>query len=184
LFNNLLKMKKGQVHVTETILVVFIVLIILIIGVVGYYRFSFEKNKSLEGELSERAATIMLAKAVNLDELACGDGDCVDAGKFLPFRRVLGEDLGRFRSIFGRKKIVFRQIYPVLDGSVLEVECDTANYIQMDYPNNCGKWTVYEFNPDNEYGSKISTIVSLYYPEFDRYVVGRLEIDHYDTIRK
>jgi len=175
-------MKKGQIHISETILVVFVVIIIILVGVIFYFRFTIARNEALPYELSERQATIMLAKAVNLDEIACSEEDCVDTAKFLPFKRVLAEDYDRFKKIFGRKKIVFRIIYPEPEESVKDVECGVAEYIQVEYPENCGKWTLYEFNPENELGAKISTVVSLYFPETDQYKVGRLEIEHYGSI--
>lgn len=175
--------KKGQVHVSETILVLFVVVIILMMGVTIYFKFSVEKSKTLAEELSEEQATIMLAKAVGLEELSCEGLGCMDTSKFLPFKRVLGEDFGRYKRMFGRKRIVVKELYPV-DDSVKEVECDVVKYIQMEYPENCGSWVIYDYNPENEPAAKVSTIVSLYYPEFDEYRVGRLEIEHYGDIRR
>jgi hypothetical protein len=176
--------KKGQVHISETVLVLFVVIVILMLGVVVYFRFAVERNKNTPFELSERRATIMLVKTVSLDELACTNEHCVDTAKFLPFQRVLGVEFDRFKRIFGRKKIVFRVIYPEPEEKVKDVECDVSKYIQVEYPQNCGKWTIYEYHPENNVSSKISTPVSLYYPEFDKYVVGRLEIEHYGEIKK
>ncbi len=176
--------KKGQVHVSETILVLFVVVVILMLGVTVYFKFSVEKTKSLAEELSEEQATIMLAKAVNLEELSCEGLGCMDTSKFLPFKRVLGEDFSRYKRIFGRKKIVIRELYPELGDSVENEECSVVNYIQVEYPENCGVWTIYDYNPENEPAAKVSTIVSLYYPEFDEYRIGRLEIEHYGDIRR
>ncbi len=172
--------KKGQIHITETLLVVFVMVIMIIIGVIIYFKFSLEESKSLEYELSERQATIMLAKVMTLDELACSDEDCIDTAKILPFKRALGENFNRYKKIFGRKKIVLKILYP--DG--VDEECDITKYIQVDYPNNCGIWSIYEYNPENELGAKISSIVSLYFPELDKYYVGRLEIEHYGSIKE
>ena len=157
--------KKGQVHVSETILVLFVVVIILMMGVTIYFKFSVEKSKTLA------------------EELSCEGLGCMDTSKFLPFKRVLGEDFGRYKRMFGRKRIVVKELYPV-DDSVKEVECDVVKYIQMAYPQNCGSWVIYDYNPENEPAAKVSTIVSLYYPEFDEYRVGRLEIEHYGDIRR
>jgi hypothetical protein len=177
-------MKKGQVHISETILVMFVIVVIIMMGVVVYFKFTVEKNKNLPYELSERQATIMLAKAAELDELACSEKDCMDTAKFLPFKKVLQEEITRFRKTFGRKKIVVRIIYPEPDESVKDKECGVSEYIQVEYPSNCGMWTLYEFNPDNELPAKVSSVVSLHFPENDQYVVGRLEIEHYGSIKK
>ncbi len=176
--------KRGQVHISETILVVFIIIIIILLGVVVYFRFAVEKNKNIPYELSERQATILLAKATSLEEFACSQEECLDTAKFLPFKRVLSEDYGRYQKIFGRKKITISILYPEQDPSVKDVECEVTKYIQVEYPNNCGTWTLYEFNPEHELGAKVSTVVSLYFPEFDKYMVGRLEIEHYGSIKR
>jgi hypothetical protein len=175
--------KKGQIHISETILVVFVMVILIIIGVVTYFKFSLEKSKTLEYELSERQATIMLAKIMNLDELACSDEDCIDTAKILPFKRALGGNFERYKKIFGRKKIVLNVLYPE-PGTEAGVECDITKYIQVEYPNNCGIWEIYDYNPENELGAKISSIISLYFPEIDKYYVGRLEIEHYGSIKE
>ena len=177
-------MKKGQVHVSETMLVMFVVVVIILLGVVVYFKFAIERNKSLPDELSERQATIMLAKAVNLEEFACSNEDCMDTAKFLSFKKVLLKDYGRYQKIFGRKKITLSIIYPEPEDSVKDVECDVSRYIPVEYPENCGKWILYDFNPENELGAKVSTVVSLYFPEVDEYKVGRLEIEHYGSIQR
>ena len=176
--------KKSQVHVSETILVLFVVIVILMMGVVVYFKFSVEKNKDLAEELSEEQATIMLAKAVGLEELSCDGAGCIDTAKFLPFKRVLGEEFDMYNRIFGRKRITITEVYPIPHDSVIGVECDVIKYIQVEYPKNCGKWTIYDYNPEGEVGAKVSTLVSLYYPEFDEYRIGRLEIEHYGDIRR
>ena len=178
-----MRFKKSQIHISETILVLFVVIVIIMLGVVVYFRVVVENNKNLEYDISERQATIMLAKVLSLDELSCGDDFCVDAGKFIPFKRALGEDFDYFKRIFGRKKITFNRIYPE-PGLNKDVECDIARYIQVEYPFNCGKWTIYDNNPDNELGAKVSSVVSLYFPEIDEYMIGRLEIEHYGSFKK
>ena len=170
-------------QLTETVLVVFVIILILIVGVVVYFRYSAEKVRTMGEELSEREASIMLVKAVGLDELGCDAEDCMDVAKFLAFKRAVGEDFERFRRIFGSKKISVRLVYPVPDELIAEQECDVAHYIQVEYPENCGVWSLYEHNPKNEIGRKVSSLVSLYFPEFDEYMIGRLEIEHYGTIQ-
>lgn len=174
--------KKGQIHLTETTLVVFIVIIIILLGIIFYYRVSISKVETLGEELSEREASIMLVKAMNLDEISCDREDCLDTAKFLGFEKALNKDFNRFKDIFGRKKIIVRQVYPALNVAFQGQECDVAHYVQVEYPNNCDTWNLYEFNPENKIGRKVSSIVSLYFPEFDEYRIGRLEIEYYGGI--
>tara|TARA_Y100000310_G_scaffold340265_1_gene435406 strand:- start:3108 stop:3656 length:549 start_codon:yes stop_codon:yes gene_type:complete len=174
--------KKGQVHISETMLVLFIIVVLMIMGMIMYYKFSIEGYRSKAEELSEREATIMLAKAMNLDEIACTNLDCLDTSKFLPFEKAVEKDFERFRLIFGRKKITVERIYPVPDVGAAGVECNVVKYIWVGYPQNCAKWTLYWYNPENEPGRKISSVVSLYFPEIDEYMIGRLEIEHYGSI--
>jgi len=174
--------KKGQIHMTETTLVVFVVIIILLLGIIFYYRFNISKVEILGEELSEREASIMLVKAMNLDEISCDGGECLDTAKFLGFKKALSGDFNSFMNIFGRKKITVKQVYPVLDFNVQGQECDVPHYIQVEYPDNCDTWTLYEYNPDKKKGRKVSSLVSLYFPEFEEYRVGRLEIEYYGSI--
>ncbi|MDP3917032.1 MAG: hypothetical protein Q8Q42_01975 [Nanoarchaeota archaeon] len=179
-----MKFKKSQIHISETMLVLFVVIVIIMLVVVLYFRITVENNKNLENDISEREATIMLAKVLSLDEISCNNDFCVDAGKFIPFKRALGDNFDYFRKIFGRKKITFRRVYPEPDFTVKDIECDISKYIQEIYPFNCGKWIIYENNPEGEMGTKVSSVVSLYFPEIDKYMVGRLEIEHYGSIKK
>ena len=176
--------KKAQIHISETMLVLFVVILIILAGMIVYFRFSIEKIKAVPEELSEREATIMLAKVMNLDEVACSEEDCIDAAKFLPFERAMADDFSRFNRIFGRKKITIFRIFPEVAEGLKDVECDVSRYIQVEYPENCGKWTIYSHNPEGEPGAKVSSVVSLYFPEFDEYMVGRLEVEHYDDVRR
>ncbi len=176
-------MKKGQVHISETILVLFVVIVIILLGMIVYFRFSIEKNKALADELSEEEATVLLAKVNNLGEFSCSDEECMDTSKFLPFRKALGEDIQFYRNVFGRKKITFKRIYPEPSDDVKDMECDVSKYIQLEYPNNCAVWSVYDYNPENALGPSISVPISLYFPEIDEYHIGRLEIQHFGDIR-
>ncbi len=179
--NNLLK-KRGQVHISETMLVMFVVVVIILLLIVIYFRFAAERNKQLPDELSERQATILLTQTVALPEFACATDDCIDTAKFLPFQQILGEHNVHYKQVFGAKSVTFTQLYPPPPTTSVGVECDIAHYIQVDYPNNCDTWTVYDYNPENKPGAVVSTIVALYFPEIDIYRVGRLSIAHYGSI--
>jgi hypothetical protein len=176
--------RKGQIHISESILVLFVLILIILAGMVIYFRFSIEKVKDAPYELSERESTILLAKITNMDEVSCSEMDCLDAGKFLPFQRAMGKESMRFNRIFGRKKITVYRIFPEVRDELKDVECGISNYIQVEYPENCGKWTIYEHNPENELGGKISSVVSLYFPEMGEYMVGRVEVEHYGDVRR
>jgi hypothetical protein len=183
-FNILNGKRKGQIHISETILVLFILILIILSGIVIYFRFSIERVKNAPYELSERESTILLSKIMNLDEVSCSEKDCLDAGKFLPFNRAMNKEFNRFNRIFGRKKVTVYRIFPEVSEELKNVECDVSKYIQVDYPENCGKWTLYDHNPENEVGGKISTVASLFFPEFNDYMVGRVEVEHYGDIRR
>jgi hypothetical protein len=175
--------KKSQIHLVETIMVMFVVIALIVLGLTVYFKYSFEKNKDVPYELSERDATILLTKFLSLSEISCDGLDCVDASKFLAIQRVSQDDLKKIQRIFGKKKIVIRRIFPIPD--VSEVECDILKYLNVEYPDNCDHWIIYDYAdyyPIDESGGIISTPISLYFPETDKYEIGRLEIEHYGKL--
>lgn len=169
--------KHGQVHINETILVLFMVIIIILIGITVYYKLSLSSLQQLGEDLSERDASILLAKAATLPELRCDHDECLDTAKFLPFQRLAQHDT-YYRQALGNKKIAITQLYP----PTTPAPCDILHTSQADYPDTCDTWTLYEHNPAREPPRILSTIVSLYFPETKEYRIGRLTIEHYGSI--
>ena len=169
-------MKRGQLEINETLLVLFIIVIIIVIGVFVYFRFSLANVEKIAGELSEQESTVLLASVKMLNEIQSSHKDCVDTSKLIPFKTLLQQERDYYNSILGYKKIVFEQLYPVVG----EGECDVGMYSQEEYPNNCTSWIDYDRRP-SKVGKRIvmSTIVSLYFPEIEENRIGKLEVTSY-----
>jgi len=172
-----LKMKKGQIEINETLMVLFVIVVIIIIGMFVYFRFSLANVEKLGSELSEEESTILLASASALQEIRCSEDECVDTSKFIPFMDHLKKDNEYYNKLLGYKKIVFEQVYPDVQS---QGECNLELYSQEDYPENCRYWVLYDNKPQKT-GQKItiSTFVSLYFPEINEHRIGRLEVTTY-----
>lgn len=169
------EMKKGQIEINETILVIFIFIVLVLIGLVVFNRFTLQGIEDM-ADKNERVMYVnMLAIVPGMAELKCSsqasDIECLDTLKLLAFERQQQE----YISQFGWKQIVVEVVYP--DVGVLKgIKCTNANY------PNCGFWLLYENKPVLV-GSEeiISSPVSLYYPFGDQYGIGRLKITAYNV---
>lgn len=164
------KSTKGQVQITETLLVLFAITIIIILGVFLFYRYNIQSLSEKGESLDEQQASVLLARISSMPEFECSLDNCMDASKFLPF-----ENLARLRDysgIFGRKRIVVEQVYPEASA---DKECTAQIYNQVDYPDNCNRWTLYNNAGDETY--IISTPVALYFPETEEYRLGILKAE-------
>ncbi len=168
---------KGQVELNETLLVLFFIVVIIIIGVVFYFKVFQEKVKEKGEELSEQEASVLLASITSMGEISCSNEDCVDTSKLVPFGNLARNKIDYYKGLLGNKKITIYNIYP----SAREGLCDNRAYNSIEYPENCNHWVIYENNayPGRGEGLKISTPISLYYPENNEYKIGRLEIEFY-----
>ena len=172
-----LKYSKGQIEINETILVMFFIVIIIVIGIVFYYRVFQENIKGKGEELSEQEASVMLASISKMSEISCSNEDCIDAAKLIPFSSLAKSNRDFYSGILGNKKVTIYNRYP----STNEGLCDSRKYNAFEYPENCNYWVLYDYELANSGGRgiKISTPVSLYYPESDEYRIGELEIEIY-----
>ena len=171
------KQKTGQIHLNETILVVFVVLLIIFIGIFLFYRYSLASIEDTANTLSEQDATVLLAAFPNLAELRCHHTTCLDTAKFIPFMTLVRNHQLFYAQLLGKKTIRIEQLYPE---PTSEDVCSLRHYQQIAYPLNCKSWTLYDNKPP-QYTSKpvISTIVSLYFPETHTYHIGRMIIEVY-----
>ena len=168
----------GQIHLNETFLVLFLVVILLFLGIIFYGKFL---TKTIEGRaevLSERESTLFLARFTSLAEVRCSQEACLDTGKFLPFQALAeGRYQAFYRGLFGYQKITVEQLYPA---AVTQTLCTPSLYQHGDYPTTCSRWLLYAYQPASLKGTqKLSSIVSLYYPETDTYSIGRVTLEVY-----
>ena len=169
-----LKYSKGQIELNETLLVLFFIVIILIMGVIFYFRVFQENVEEKAEELSEQEASVLLASITNMAEISCSNEDCIDTSKLIPFSNLIRTKFDYYKAILGNKKITVYNMYP----STNKGKCDSKTYSSLEYPENCNYWIIHD-SQINKDGIKISTPVSLYYPEIDEYRIGSLEIEIY-----
>lgn len=171
-----LKYSRGQIELNETILVMFFVVIIIIIGIILYFKVFQEKITETGERLSEQEASVLLASIASMPEISCSNEDCIDTSKLIPFSNLARTRNDYYKNSLGNKRIQIKSVYPKTENKI----CNNEDYSSFQYPENCGYWILYENNPSRKSGIKISSPVSLFYPEIDEYRIGILEIEVYE----
>jgi len=155
-------MKKGELQLQETILVLFIFFIILSMVLVVVYRFTNASIEDAREDLMDNDVFSLLMSLPNqLSYSYLGsDYNAVDTS------RLFNLNL----SHLGYKKIIIEQVYPLGSG----VECSLINY------PNCDQFILYD-RTNNILKNKIikDVPISLYYPLEDQFKSGRLIIETY-----
>ncbi|MFP4523775.1 MAG: hypothetical protein ACLFO2_00470 [Candidatus Woesearchaeota archaeon] len=112
-------LKRGQLQIGESIIVIILILIILVIALVFSARMAEEKYKVQvsgfqEGDSVETAQTV-----TNLFELKCDKEGlkttCIDKHKAMAFANLLEDNetaKGYYSQLFFDSKVVLNQIYP------------------------------------------------------------------------
>ena len=171
------KSTKGQIEINETILVTFIISIILVLLIFVYYKYTISSIESSGSKLSEQEALVQLSFITKYPELSCKNANCIDMLKAVSFKQVYNQNKDYYLRTFGKKRITVEQIYPQ---PKTEDECNSQKFNQIDYPNNCKFWVIYEEIPPT-YTSKQKTSIptSIFFPESDEFRLGRLNIEVY-----
>jgi len=155
-------MKKGELQIQETILVMFIFLIVLSMILVMVYRFTNASIENAREDLRDNEIFSLLMTLPNqLSYSYLGsDYNAVDTS------RLFGLNL----TYLGYKTIIIEQVYPQGSGA----ECSLINY------PNCDQFILYEKNSNVLKNKIIKDVpISLYYPLEDQYRAGRLIIENY-----
>ena len=167
---------KGQFEISESLLVLFVIVLIIAIGTFLYYRYSIQHIHQQGQVLQEEQASLLLARITAMPEIGCDRADCVDTAKLIPFHSLTRSQLKDYSNVFGTQRIVIYQLYPVTQ----HFPCDTLTYQSIGYPENCDSWEIYSNKPQQITATtKISKIVSLYFPELHAYRIGKVEIETY-----
>ena len=156
-------MRKGEVQLSESILVIFFVMVIIILGLIVFYRFSLNSLHDYEREYREQqllSDLITIPNEFGYTYLG-SSSNAIDTSKLR-----LYDDWD-----YGFKKIVLKQAYPVVSD---EIECSPQNY------PNCNAFIVYDRqNPRLKNILIESRPVSLYFPLDETYKAGKLTISYY-----
>jgi len=114
-----LRNKKGQLHLTETIAVLFIFFVLIVFGLIFYFKYQQYSLKEEQEQLVISNAIRTTSKVLFLPELQCSKGaaepedNCIDLMKVRHVAEVFDRHLtDYYYPIFGYSKIVINQIYP------------------------------------------------------------------------
>ncbi len=113
------KSKKAQMHITETIGVLFIFFILVAFGLIFYYKYTDQAMKEEHRQAVADRAVKTALEVFTLPELACTRGDaeledyCVDMAKVRHLNETFNEHLADYYfKLFGYAKIKVVELYP------------------------------------------------------------------------
>lgn len=149
-------MKKAQIQMMETVIVLFIFFIILALSLIFLFKFNNDSTQKLVQEYAQNDLYNLLLEVPNLPTLKCSflssEEECMDTIKMLtPLKD------------YGKIKIEVQKI-----GTNATLKCNTRTYPK------CDVFILYNGNPITH--NQISTPVSIYYPLTKEYYMGILRI--------
>ncbi len=169
----------------EMFMVIFVLFLIMGVGMYYFYKFSLSSLKDTGADTCIQTSSEQLSSMLNLPEVICSiqghSKPCVDVAKIMAFRNSTSvKSLSRG---ICKKSITFVQVYPPIMNETRDVECGEDKFRSPDFPNNCGKWTVYEPDEKTKKESKskplLETPVSLYFPTTREFRIGKLQLRMY-----
>ena len=168
MYNNILR--KGQLQIQETMLVLIVFAVIFMIAFIFYYRFTTESIKNENIRFNDERFSLLTNNLPNMAEFKCTSNkqeeECLDALKLIAFKEVFSE----YRQEFGASKLTIKVIYPETNEKI----CEKGNL------NDCGIFNLYEVNTNNVKNvKKVSTPISIFYPNEKLYKIGVLEVEWY-----
>ncbi len=118
-----MKLKKGQIQMTETVAVLFIFFVLLIFGMIFYYKYVGFSLKEEQQAAVERRAAEVVTKTIFLPEIQCTTGNlqqnvyCLDVMKMNVLPTVMSEHLEDYYfSIFSFATVTVEELYPLSEG--------------------------------------------------------------------
>ncbi|MEK6938071.1 MAG: hypothetical protein AABX04_03425 [Nanoarchaeota archaeon] len=111
--------RKGQIHISETIAVLFIFFVLVAFGMIFYFKYAQYSLKQEQDQLAVAIAIRTTSKTLFLPELACtkqeseAEDDCIDMMKLRQVNATFSRHLQEYYyNIFGYAKIKVVQVYP------------------------------------------------------------------------
>ena len=162
----ILKSKKGQLQLQETILAVFVFVIIIIIGMFVFINYQNNSIKKDFDDFNRIKTRINIITLNDIPELGCSKSgikeNCVDDLKLIAFKNLAERRKAEYAESYGYMNITFYQVYPEKNNK----ECDKDNL------ENCGVWNIYDNKPKT-ITSRIreATPISLYNVKEDKYKI-------------
>lgn len=154
--------KRAQIHIGETIAVLFVFFILVAIGFIFYFKI-VKSNIEIESEEFSQIKSIGIAQRVMfLPELQCSEGNvirenCIDVLKLESAQSVISQDINKLQyfDLFEFSEISVQQIYP-----------------------NEQKWNLYSRRLDNFRSKFVTNVpVALFNPISRTYGFGILTIE-------
>ena len=172
-------MKKGQIQINETLMVVFIIVVIILLGLVVFFKFNSADIDRAHKDHRDFRIKAMIATFPDLGEIKCSKHgtyeDCVDMYKVLVMNALFKSNEQYRTNLlerYGFMDIRFQMIYPDKGSE----ECHTGK------TKDCGTYVAYSNVPRNNKGlMRITTPISVYVPNEDRYGIALLNISRYFT---
>ena len=151
-------MKKGQVQITETLLVLVVFSVLLLIALIIFYRFNISSITTDMNRYEDTKFRSLIGTIPSMSEFRCSnlgnDQECIDLDKVIIFKTI-GVD---YNKVFGYKNITLSMIYPKEDSV----------------------YNIYSNKPRaTKTIKRISTFVSVYDSSQDKYKIGKLTIEAY-----
>jgi hypothetical protein len=145
-------LKKAQIHMMETIAVLFIFFIIVFIGIIFITKWAWQDMEVTRGEYEDLEKTKIDQKASSLPELDCSENEdqsynCIDLLKLTPASKVISDNPEDYFDIFGFTNITVEKIYPE--------PVMGEKYV----------WNVYYNEPDNVHNIKTTKFPILIYDQ-------------------
>jgi|SRR3989344_176149 len=170
-------LKKGQLEIGITMMVLLVFFILLIIALVVYFQFSLKTIEENRQEILDTKFSTLVNSITSLPEIKCStrgaERECLDAKKLIAFGKVLRDNQNYrqdYLDDFGILGLEIEVVYPPLL-NIQDTDC--VGYLNPT-PDNCNKFKLIE--NDRDEGLVYSTPVSLYYPKEGIYKIGRLAI--------
>ena len=151
-------MKRGQLQIQESMLVVMVFLILLILGLILFYRFTIQTIRSDIESYNDFKFTRLTETIPSMQEFRCSNlgnsEECLDLEKIKAFNDL---NLDYFE-YFGYANITILVVYP-----------RAGEYVQVYYQKPTKINSI----------RKVSTPVSIYNAKEDRFEVGKLVVEAY-----
>jgi len=162
-------MKKGQLEIGITMMVILVFIILLFISLIFYFRFTQESIKSSSEEILDVEYSVLLNTIMNAPEFKCSvkgiDKECLDAVKLVAFKKLLENEEAKnyYSNVFGAiNRLSVDVVYP-----------EDEDYECIDDYRNCGKFLIFD---GIESGKIYSMPIALYYPDDNEYKIAKLKI--------
>jgi len=159
-------MKKGQLHLVESTVVIFVFFIMIMVAMSIYSNYQKDKLERMKIDLNEQKATQIARKILFTPELECSNNnartlDCVEIQKLQPFVDRVRQNPAYYREEFQNSRVMIKWVYaPSFFGTFSAPEFFTQNPGDL-LPTTTQK-TIFDFKTGGESYRTFTFPVSLW----------------------